>query len=266
MREFLASGVLPEHELVRLATHVSGTTRLDAMRGVELSPDQWSDLDALVRQRLSGFPLQHLEGTVQFGPLELLCDRRALVPRPETEYLWELLVTRLRGRSADVIVDMCTGSGCIALGLKHVFPESSVYGTDIDSEALALAGENVTHTGVAVELRQGDLFGALSDRLRGHLDLLVVNPPYIAESDVAALAVEVRDHDPRVALVAGATGLETYARIADEWIGWMKPGGLLALEIGETQGGELAKMFAMGNPEIVVDLAGRERYLFGVAP
>jgi release factor glutamine methyltransferase len=69
-----------------------------------------------------------------------------------------------------------------------------------------------------------------------------------------------------VALVAGATGLETYARIADEWIGWMKPGGLLALEIGETQGGELAKMFAMGNPEIVVDLAGRERYLFGVAP
>lgn len=265
MREFLASGVLPKHELVRLATHISGTSRLDVMRGVQLSSDQWGGLDDLVRQRLGGVPLQHLEGTIQFGPLELLCDARALVPRPETEYLWELLVTRLRDRPTDVMVDMCTGSGCLALGLKHFSPKSSVYGTDIDERALALAGENVAHTGLVVDMREGDLFGALPNNLRGRIDVLVVNPPYIAESEFSTLPVEVRDHDPRVALVAGATGLETHARIADTWIGWMKPGGLLALEIGETQGGELAEMFAMGSPEIVVDLTGRERYLFGVA-
>ncbi len=265
MREFLASGVLPDHELVRLAIHVSGASRLDVLRGFELSQDQWRDLDDLVRRRLAGVPLQHLEGTVQFGPLELLCDSRALVPRPETEYLWEQLVSRLQGQPIDVIVDLCTGSGCLALALKHAIPEAAVYGTDSDPDALSLARENVDYTALDVQLFEGDLFEALPGELRGRIDVLVVNPPYLAEREFAALSTEVRDHDPRAGLVAGETGLEMYSRIAANWIGWMRPGGLLALEIGETQGREVAEIFAATGPEVAPDLAGRERFLFGIA-
>ncbi|GBE25953.1 release factor glutamine methyltransferase [bacterium BMS3Bbin02] len=265
MREFLASGVLPDHELVRLVTNVSGASRLDVLRGFELSQDQWRNLDDLVRRRLAGVPLQYLEGTVQFGPLELLCDNRALIPRPETEYLWERVVARLHDRPTDVIVDLCTGSGCLALALKHAIPEAVVYGADSDPGALSLARENVAYTALDVQLFEGDLFEALPGELRGQIDVLVINPPYLTEREFAALAVEVRDHDPRAALVAGETGLEMYSRIATTWIGWMRPGGLLALEIGETQGREVAEMFAAMSSEVLPDLSGRDRFLFGIA-
>jgi len=266
MREFLTSGVLPDHELIRLATLVSGVPRFDVLRGAELSQGQWRELDDLVRARLGGVPLQHLEGTVQFGPLELLCDARALIPRPETEYLWELVVARITDRPHDIIVDMCTGGGCLAFALKHAFPEATVYGADSDPQALELANENGSYTGLAVEMLGGDLFDALPRELRGRVDLLVVNPPYIAESEFSTLPVEVRDHDPKRALVAGVTGAETYSRIARDWIGWMKSGGMLALEIGETQGREVAEMFTVSSPEVVADLTGRERFVFGTAP
>lgn len=265
MRESPVSGVLPDHEFVRLAIHVSGASRLDVLRGVELSQDERHDLHDLVRRRLAGVPLQHLEGTVQFGPLELLCDSRALVPRPETEYLWEQLVSRLQGQPIDVIVDLCTGSGCLALALKHAIPKAAVYGTDSDPDALSLARENVDYTALDVQLFEGDLFEALPEELQGRIDVLVINPPYVAEREFAALPTEVRDHDPRAALVAGETGLEMYSRIAATWIGWMRPGGLLALEIGETQGREVAEIFAATGPEVAPDLAGRERFLFGIA-
>ncbi|NNL70045.1 MAG: peptide chain release factor N(5)-glutamine methyltransferase, partial [Acidimicrobiia bacterium] len=150
---------LPEHEarrLLQLATGLdaAGLGLLDA-----LTPEQSTRFEGYVDRRLAGEPLQYIEGTVPFGPVEVKVDPRVLIPRPETEVLWERAVCAL-GTADDstVIVDLGTGSGALALSLKHAFPAARVYATDIDPDALALARENVEQAGVSV--LRGDLFDA----------------------------------------------------------------------------------------------------------
>ena len=237
---------LPAHE----------ARRLRAVAGNE------AGFEELVRLRRAGEPLQYLEGTVQFGPLELLADRRALIPRPETELLWEMAVTTLRsslplrGRVGEgvTIVDLCTGSGNLALALKHAFPEARVYATDISEEALSLAEENASRTGLEVDFLKGDLFEPLPPELRGRVDLLVANPPYVSEAEFADLPTEVRDHEPYQALVAGPRGDEVVRRIVEEAPGWLADGGWLFCEISPT-------LSLAGDFEVRPDLTGRPRVL-----
>lgn len=237
-------------------------TRQQLAAGESIPSDVQQRFDALASKRLAGVPLQYLEGTVQFGPIEIAIDDRALIPRPETEVLWEDAVKSLgEAGPGTVIVDMCTGSGNLALALKQAFPEARVFGTDTSESALALAAENSERTGLDVEWLKGDLFDALPEKLKGRIDLLVSNPPYVTEAEYVDLAREIRDHEPHDALVAGPIGTEVLARLADEAFWWLGIGGWLFTEIGETQGPEADKLFGALDREIRQDLAGKDRYV-----
>jgi len=218
----------------------------------------------LAARRSAGEPLQYLEGTVHFGPIVVSADPRALIPRPETEGLWELVVAALP--EAAVVVDLCTGSGNVALACKHARPDARVIATDISGDAISLAVENAVQLGLEVEFLEGDLFGPLAASLRGVVDVVVANPPYVSSSEFDLLPAEVRGYEPPAALVAGSTGTEVLARIAAEARDWLTPSGTIACEIGETQGRACRRMFADYEPEIRRDLAGRDRYVVGRAP
>ena len=265
VRELLDESGVPPHEAARLLATATGRARHELLAGEEVSGQEVEDFLALTKKRLAGTPLQHLEGSVQFGPVELGCDRRALVPRPETEHLWEEAVVALgEAGPGTVIIDLCTGSGNLALALKHRFPLAQVFGTDISSDALALATENAETLRLEVSFLEGDLFGALPTELYERVDLLVANPPYVAEADFEQLPIDVRDHDPRAALVAGPQGDEVLARIAEDAYWWMGTGGWLFCEIGETQTERALELFgAYLDVEIRPDLAGRPRILVG---
>ena len=262
-RELVAAAGLPDHEAERLLVAASGLTRVELVTVAEVSPDTTVNFHRLVARRVAGEPLQYLEGTVQFGPLELLADPRALIPRPETEQLWERVVARVGEEPPAVIVDLCTGSGNLALALKHSFAGAIVWATELSPRALSLAMENGQRTGLQVNWLEGDLFSPLPADLRGRLDLVVSNPPYVAEAEVDALPDDVRDHEPRAALVAGERGDEVLARIATEAASWLAPGGRIVLEIGETQGRRAAELFGRYDMVIEQDLSGRDRFGFG---
>lgn len=249
---------LPDHEARRLLQLATGRDAAGVGLMDTLTAEEQAEFGRLAARRLAGEPLQYIEGRVPFGPVEVAVDRRALIPRPETEVLWEQAVAALDEAGPEsVIVDMCTGSGAVALALKHVFPEAWVYATDIDLGALELARDNLAGSGVVV--LQGDLFDALPFNMQGRIDLLVANPPYVAEGD--ELPDEVHDHEPHTALYAGPRGDEVLTAIAARAFSWIRPGGWMFLEIGETQGARVLELFADFRCEIRKDLAGRPRIL-----
>ena len=236
---------IPAHELERL-------------RAVAPGEAEFADL---VVRRMAGEPLQYLEGSAAFGPFDLVVDRRVLVPRPETEGLWELA----RGLvvAPAVIVDLCTGSGALAIALSHSFPAARVIGTDLSAATLEVARSNGAVHAPEVEWRHGDLFGALDPALVGSVDLIVANPPYVATSEWGRLPADVR-HEPRMALVSGPTGLEVLRRIGSESPAWLAPGGVVACEIGDTQAESARELFhGFRSVEIRTDLQGRDRYVVG---
>jgi release factor glutamine methyltransferase len=251
---------LPAHELERLRRTVTGRTPAARVVDPSLTAAEEARLADLVARRQAGEPLQYLEGTADFGPLTLRIDRRALIPRPETERVWEEAVASLRSAGpGTVIVDLGTGSGCLALALKHSFPAARVIGVDLSPEALSLARENADLTGLEVEWFEGDLFAALPPALEGRIDLVVSNPPYVADGD--PLPAEIADHEPQVALFAGPRGTEVLARIADESYWWVGVGGWVVCEIGDGQREEVERLFAAFDREVRPDLAGRDRIL-----
>jgi release factor glutamine methyltransferase len=252
---------LPSHEIERLTAAVTGRYQRILDSG-DLTSEQQAVLAALVARREAGEPLQYLEGTAAFGPIEVAVDGRALIPRPETEGLWELAVAAVgEAGPGTTVVDLGTGTGVLALALKHALPEAQVYGVDDSEEALALAVSNAHRLGLDVEFLQGDLFEALPQRLMGRLDLVVSNPPYVAEGEWGGLPTDVRDHEPRHALVAGAVGTEVLERIAEDGYWWLGAGGYLLCEIGETQGPAMELAFGAFDRGIRRDLTGRDRYV-----
>ena len=194
-----------------------------------LGEKERAPLRDLVRQRAEGRPLQHLLGTVEFLGHSFATDARALIPRPETEQLVELV---LAAGDFEQALDVGTGSGVIALSLALKRPQAAVIGCDISPEALALAGENAARHGLAgrVNFVQSDLLA----NIPGPVDLLVANLPYISEADLKDLSREVR-HDPVLALDGGDDGLDLIRRLVDEAPQILSPGGVLALEIGHDQ-------------------------------
>ncbi len=239
---------LPAHEMRRLEAAA-------AADGVSL--------EQLVERRLGGEPLQYIEGTVHFGPIEIRVDSRVLVPRPETEGLYEMATKMVR--NPNVIVDLCTGSGALALALKNAFPGAAVFATDVSDDAIEVALQNRQFTGLDVFFAPGDLFDPLPASLLGEVDLLVANPPYISKADFAELPEDVR-REPEVALLAGPTGLEHIQRIGAAAAGWLRPGGVVICEIGENQGVSATTSFIDLPAVIRKDLAGRDRYVVAVKP
>jgi release factor glutamine methyltransferase len=224
--------------------------------------------DAMVARRASGEPLQYVLGSWGFRTLDLMVDRRVLIPRPETEVVVGVALDeldRLRGQGVLRVVDLGTGSGAIALSVVAERDEVEVWATDQSPDALDVASANLAGLGRRarrVQLAEGSWFDALPDELRGGLDLVVANPPYVAEDEV--LPPEVTEWEPRSALVSGPTGLEALLEIAAAAPAWLRRPGALVLELAPDQAARVeAEVRALGYVDVttVADLAGRGRAL-----
>lgn len=220
-----------------------------------------TELEAFARaveRRVRGEPLAHVTGTMQFRHLTLAADRRALIPRPETEGLVELALARVStGRAADI----GTGSGCIALALAAEGSFDAVVGIDTSPGALALARQNRVWTGLPVRLVQGDLCSPLAS---GAYDLVIANPPYLTAGEYTRLDPSVRDWEPREALASGPDGLEATRRLVDEARRPLRAGGWLVLELDTARAEASAALARRAEWEFVEvhdDLFGRARYL-----
>jgi release factor glutamine methyltransferase len=259
-------------EAEQLLAGVLGVKRLDLylQHDRPVADDELGRYREAVRRRLRHEPLQYVLGTAAFRALELRVDRRALIPRPETEVLvgavleWST-ARAAAGRPARSVLDIGTGSGAIALSLAAEGGFERVVATDVSAAALALAAENAAACGLAarVELRCGPLFEPAAGE---RFDVVVANPPYVAESEAATLAPEVRDHEPALALFGGDDGLDVLRDLIAAAPGYMERGALLALEIGATQGEAVLDMArrtgALAGEHIGLDLAQRSRFLF----
>lgn len=220
-----------------------------------------------------GEPIQYVLGEWDFRSLTLTCDKRALIPRPETEELVTRVLAFLNKQSfetAPMIVDVGTGSGCILLSLaKEYKGDAAFLGIDISADAVALARENASRCDLA-----GRVNFAVADGLDdfdepGMIDVIVSNPPYITTADCATLDPRVRDHEPMNALDGGATGLDFYERFIADALNILKPGGAVFFEIGDGQGEALQKFFFDSGFEdihIEKDYAGHDRYAFATLP
>ena len=236
----------PRLNAEHLIAHVLKMSRLELYLefDTKLNEQELATLRGLVKRRGQGEPLQHLLGTVEFCGQTFLCDKRAMVPRPETEELTEIAIAATGNRKPERIVDVGTGSGIIALSLAKQFPEAKVLAVDVSDDALALAKENAARLGLAerVQFRKGDLLERLNERF----DLIVANLPYVSMQDRHLLTREVL-HDPEVALFGGPAGNEIVRRLIEQAPTHLNPGGLLALEIGINQAEGLTEFLRLKN-------------------
>lgn len=224
----------------------------------QASEEEAERFTAAVERRAAGEPLAYVTGWTGFRRLTIKTDRRALIPRPETEGLVDLVLAKRRD---GIAADVCTGTGCIALALADEGRFEAVHAVEFDADAFALATENVRGSGLRVRLHQGDLVTPL---LGLELDVLVSNPPYIAEEEYQGLDRSVRDWEPKLALESGRDGLLHTRRLLDEGRGALRTGGLLALELDATRAAasaELATQYGWTDIAVHRDLYGRERYL-----
>lgn len=238
-------------------------------RDDRLDDDQQRALADAVRRRAGREPLQHILGNKEFWGLEFMVNSDVLIPRPETELIMETALAMVRDRSRPVrIIDLCTGSGCIAVCLAKELTAARVIATDASEKALAVARENARNHGVSSRIRclEGDLFEPLEELdVRGQIDIIVSNPPYVQTGDLSTLQPEVRDYEPRMALIAGPEGTEIATRIIGNAHGYLKQGGALIMEMGLGQSEALTRAVeatkAYAKPEILKDLAGIERVI-----
>src|SRR5947207_6182808 len=255
----------PRLNAEHLLAHVLGRKRIDLYLEFErgLAESELAPLRELVKRRGSGEPLQHLLGTVEFCGRSFRCDKRALVPRPETEQLVELLISHFKSEIAySRMVDVGTGSGVIALSLAAEFTKAEIVGADISEDALLLARENAERLGLADRVRF--LRSDLLKNVQPDFDLIVANLPYVSTEDRPNLSREVL-HDPEVALFAGARGDELVRQLIMQAPSRLRPGGMLALEIGIGQSEMLVAALAEKNYRDIWtqnDYSGVTRFLF----
>jgi len=248
-----------------LVGHALGLKRMQLYMQFErpLTEAELDKIRPLVKRRGDREPVQYIIGETDFDGLNLRVDRRALIPRPETEYLIELLVQRLSEAPASVL-DLGTGSGAIALALAKAYPEASVTGVDKSAEALALARENRATCGLdeRVTLLESDWFSTLPGGVA--FELIVANPPYLSDTETSETPAEVKGFEPVMALSAGENGAAALEKILTDAPGFLNPGGLLACETGTAQHAalqQLASTSGYSRTESLRDLTGRDRYL-----
>ncbi len=237
----------------------------------ELPETELEKIRPLVKRRSQREPLQYIVGETEWSGLRLKVDRRALIPRPETEYLVELLETRLADAAPTRILDLGTGTGAIALALAKRFPEAAVTAVDASDDALALAGENARALALdgRVTLVKSSWYDALTAAAVAPFDLIVSNPPYLTVAETAAAEPEVRVFEPVTALTAAEAGLADLRTIISGAGAFLKPDGWLALETGIAQHAQLVQWLGeagMVAVESKRDLTDRDRFLFARRP
>jgi release factor glutamine methyltransferase len=278
------AGILPaEAEARFLIETASGFDADDWLDIADAAPPARAAmrLREMLERRVGGEPLQYVLGTWSFRGLDLMVDRRVLIPRPETEVVVEVALeeavriglrrsrrrlTLVQPTPHAVVADLGTGSGAIALALEAELPDVEVWATDVSEDALDVARANVAGCAAArVRLAPAaPWFDALPARLRGALQLIVSNPPYVADDEVAMLAEEVAAHEPRGALVAGPNGTEALEVVCAGAREWLVPGGVLVCELAPRQALEMterARTLGYHDVSVRKDLTGRERVL-----
>jgi len=252
-----------------LVGHALGLKRMQLYLEFErLLPE--ADLEKirpLIRRRSQREPLQYIIGSVEFGGVELKVDKRALIPRPETEYLVELLKEEFAavGKEPGTVIDLGTGSGALALALAQMWSAAKVYATDVSEEALALTTENceALELGGRVTVLQSDWFASVPADER--FDLIVANPPYLTANEVEETSPEVKQFEPAMALSTAKDGMDAITTIITAAGSFLNAGGLLAMETGIAQHPQAFKLLAaVGYAHIISrpDLTGRDRFIF----
>ena len=229
-----------------------------------LDDDDAARLAELLRRRTNGEPLQYITGIAGFSGVELFVGPGVFIPRPETETVAEVAMSHLP--EGGLIVDLGTGSGAIALAIAVERQDARIYATEQSAQAFQWAEKNRSALAAGVKLLRGDLFLPLSADLKGTIDVVVSNPPYVASAEARRLPTEVLDHEPPEALFAGDDGLAVIRRISTDAPEWLTEGGWLVLEIGEEQAeGATTIVRRAGFNDVAVgrDLAGRDRVLSG---
>jgi release factor glutamine methyltransferase len=280
--ELLRDAHVPSFTLAAelLLLHATGRDRTWIYSHPEdtLPPDEMENFLALASRRANGVPTQHLTGKQEFWGLEFEVSPDVLIPRPETEHLIEVALDRLAVRELRAgrdprltgenlaIVDVGTGSGCIAVALAKELPGAKIYATDISSEALAIAKRNAARHNFAhrIQFAESDLLKALPSLT---FDLIVSNPPYVGLHEADSLSVEVRDHEPKQALYGGEEGYELYGNLILQAARQLKPSGLLVLELGHNSLPAVQPLLDASkwtNIGVTKDLAGINRVLSAV--
>jgi release factor glutamine methyltransferase len=262
-RRLAEAGVAsPDHDAAELLAHVLGTTRGRLVLVDAVTDEQAASYAALVDRRAGREPLQHLTGTAAFRYVEVAVGPGVFVPRPETELLAGWAVEQAQRLDHAVVVDLCSGSGAIALSLAHEVPAATVHAVELDPGAHAWAERNLAGTPVVLHL--GDLADALPE-LDGAVDVVVCNPPYVPLDAWESVAAEARDHDPAAALWSGDDGLDAIRDLERTAARLLRPGGVVGAEHAHVQGESAPAVFATAGRWSDVrdhaDLAGRNRYV-----
>lgn len=235
----------------------------------EIPDKAWMSLNEVLRERERRVPLQYLMGSCEFMGYTFEVDERVLIPRQDTECLVELAVEKirqtLREQASCQVLDICTGSGCIGISVKLLCPEAEVTLSDVSEGALDVAKKNAWNLEASVRTIESDLF----ENIQGSYDYILSNPPYIPSRVIEGLMPEVREFEPRIALDGTEDGLYFYRAIAEDAVGYLRPGGWLIFEIGQEQGEDLLSILreqGFENTEIKKDLAGLDRIAVGRWP
>lgn len=251
----------PRGDARRLMAKGLGITPMQVLTQFDrpLADSEVATLRDLVARRAKGEPLQHILGIVGFRHIEIACDARALVPRPDTETIVDLALERLRETAKARVHEVGVGTGCIALSLRHEKASLQVTGSDISPDALALARHNAQSLGIWVPLWRANLLDGIRPEA---LDAVVSNPPYIASAEIASLSAEVQ-RDPLLALDGGPDGLDLIRLLVEQALDRLKPGGWLLVEHGYDQGPRTVALCGAGweSAATFKDLAGLDRFL-----
>jgi release factor glutamine methyltransferase len=267
--DFRARGI--ENPRLDAELIVAHTLKIDRMRVIldAERPLEGAELVALrdlVKRRRAYEPIAYLRGEREFYGLRFRVDKRVLVPRPDTETLVDAALTRSAHVSMSMRqLDLCTGSGCVAIAMARQRPTAQVFGSDISNDALTVARDNALRLGAYnTAFFESDLFAAFTGK---RFDVITANPPYIASAEIPTLMPDVRDHEPRLALDGGEDGLDLVRRIVTGAPAHLEPGGLLAMEIGAGEAPATAALFEAGgfaDVRVHRDIARIERVVSGV--
>lgn len=229
-----------------------------------LTPEQQERYESAVRRRAAHEPVAYITGEREFMSLSFLVQKGVLIPRPDTEILAEYAIARCRGLRQPAVLDICTGSGALAVSIAHDVPDAQVTAVDISDIALAAADQNAARNGVEVAVVKLDVLRGLNG-LAGRFDVVVSNPPYVRRKEIEALEPDVREYEPALALDGGADGLDFYRALVRYVPQRLKKGGILAFEVGYNQAEAVSALMAdrFEKLEWKRDLAGHVRVVAG---
>lgn len=231
-----------------------------------LTPEQEQTVLSMIQRRIKGEPLQYILGEWEFYGMKIFIGEGVLIPRPDTELLVDTVLNLFRNKSGLKILDLCTGSGCIALALKRHLPDAHVSGIDISETALSYARKNAGYHHLDMHFHHADVLNPASAEQFRDYDIIISNPPYLTASEMADLQSEVR-HEPALALYGGTDGMNFYQHITSIWKTALQSGGLLAYEIGWKQARSVREVLASNHfhdIHIIQDLEHRDRVVTGI--